>query len=398
MGLFGSLSGLVSVELTSADISASLRQINEDRIPIKHVRLFDDLTASFTISRRYLNRIRKMADRKGERLIVRAYKGLYWNLYSLLQRPVLLAGLSFLFLMSLFLPTRILVVEIEGNDMLTNNLILETAHDAGIRFGASRRDVRSEKVKNELLGALPQLQWAGVNTYGCRAVISVRERELEREHLPGYTFSNVVSACDGVVTSITVTSGTGMCNAGQAIRKGQLLISGYMDCGGVIAEQRATGEIFAQTRHEISVITPSECELRVASDGIQTNYSLSIGKKRINFYKGSGISDSSCVKMVTQYYFTLPGGYKLPLALIKEQKVFYQTKPHEIETEQSAYRLSEFSQKLLRSESVALTIVDKQEMIEAADGVVKLYGVYSCSEMVGREQIELTGDSHDKTN
>lgn len=40
-------------------------------------------------------------------------------------------------------------------------------------------------MKNALLSAIPELQWAGVNTYGCRAVISVRERTLpERKPEP----------------------------------------------------------------------------------------------------------------------------------------------------------------------------------------------------------------------
>ena len=36
--------------------------------------------------------------------------------------------------------------------------------------------IRSEKVKNSLLQRIPQLQWAGINTDGCVAVISVREK------------------------------------------------------------------------------------------------------------------------------------------------------------------------------------------------------------------------------
>jgi hypothetical protein len=48
-------------------------------------------------------------------------------------------------------------------------------------------------------------------------------------------------------------------------------------------------------------------------------YSILLGKKRINFYKGSGIYDGSCVKMVSQYHLTLPGDYVLPVTVVKEE-------------------------------------------------------------------------------
>ena len=92
----------------------------------------------------------------------------------MLFRPVLLAGLGILFLLAMYLPSRVLFIRVEGNMQIPDRQILAAAEECGIRFGASRREVRSEKVKNALLSSVPQLQWAGVNTAGCVATISVR--------------------------------------------------------------------------------------------------------------------------------------------------------------------------------------------------------------------------------
>ena len=398
MGLFDSLIGAVRVELTSADITTSLRAINMMRIPIHKLQIVDDLSAQFTVSRCDLKRIQNEVSKKGDNIKIFSKSGIFWWIWGLRQRPVFIIGILILFLMSEILPSRVLFVEVEGNSQIARNQILEAADSAGISFGTSRRNVKSEMVKNKLLAALPQLQWAGVNTYGCRAVISVRERTVEDEQLKKYVLSSMVASCDGIVTSVTVTSGTGNCDVGQAVQKGQLLISGYTDCGGIVTLGQAKGEIFAQTNHKITAVTPSENLIRTDPGDSKTYSSLCIGKKRINFYKGSGISDGSCVKMVTQYHLTLPGGYRLPLSLVVEEKNHYQTQINQIDRRKSSVLLCEFSRNLLRNEGVALEVLDAEERIAAENSLLIVNAVYNCTEMINRERGEQIGDFHGKTD
>lgn len=398
MGLFRSLAGTVRLELTSANVAGTLQSINEMGISISDVQTSGDLTASFTVSRRSLRSIEKLASRKGERLTVLGRSGFFWALWGLRRRPVLLCGMALLLMLALLAPSRVLFVEVEGNDQIPARLICEAAQEAGIRFGASRREVRSEKMKNALLAAVPQLQWAGVNTYGCTAVISVRERAAETQTPEKYAVSNIVAADDGVVTSCTATSGTLLCAVGQAVQKGQVLISGYVDCGQTITATRAQGEIFAQTRHDLTVITPSESVVRGRLRAESTNFSLLIGKKRINFYKGSGISDATCVKMYSQYHLTLPGGYRLPVTLVKETVLSYDTNVQPRSEAEAQQLLSAFAKDYLRQTMVALTVLDAKETFSMEGGCCRLRGQYACVEMIGREQGEQIGDFHGKTD
>lgn len=398
MGIFRSLAGTVRLELTSADVAASLQTMNKLGIRISNVETCGDLTACFTASRRSLREIESLAARKGERLKIKSRNGLSWKIRELSLRPVLLIGIVLLLVLVLFVPSRVFFVEVEGNDAVPSRLILEAAQDAGIRFGASRRAVRSEKMKNELLGVLPQLRWAGVNTYGCTAVISVRERVEEKRTQKKYSVSSIVSAADGVITSCTVTSGNALCSIGQAVQKGQMLISGYTDCAQTVTATRAAGEIFALTQHDLTVVTPSESLSRGEIREQIVNFSLQVGKKRINFKKDSGIYAPTCVKMYTQYDLTLPGGYRLPVSLLKETVLVYDTQTQPRSEETVVQQLSDFAKDYLRCQMVALTVLDAQE--EAADvgGVFRLMGHYRCTEMIGREQGEQIGEFYGKTD
>ena len=396
MGIFRSLAGSARLELTSADVSAALRDINAAKIRVWDVRIVGDLTVQFTASQKSIRFIEKIAGRKGERLNVIGRRGLFWPIMGLRNRPVLVLGMAFLFALAIFVPGRVLFVRVEGNAAVPGEMILEAAQDAGIRFGASRRAVRSEKVKNRLLGVMPQLQWAGVNTYGCTAVITVRERAQEQETKEEYPVSSIVASCDGVITSCTVTRGSGLCAVGQAVQKGQVLISGYVDCGQSITVTRSQGEIFALTRHELTVVTPSETMVREELRGQRTYYDFRIGKKRINFVKGSGISDGTCVKMYQEYQLTLPGGHRLPISLVKETVLTYDLKPCERSDTVVKKQLSDFAERYLQDHLVALVVLNAQEELTAEEKRFLFHGYYHCTEMIGRERAEQIGEFHEK--
>jgi len=398
MGIYQSLAGSVRIELTSADVAGSLQAINAAEIPVSNLCTVGDLTVEFTILHRYLNKIQNMSDQKGDRVIVLSHNGVFWLFRRMTQRPVILFCLCMLFLCAILLPTRVLFVEVEGNERIPDNMVLEAAKNAGIGFGVSRRVVRSEKMKNQLLDEIPQLQWAGVNTHGCTAIISVRERADGNRNQKNYTVSNIVASTDGIITSCTITGGAALCQEGQVVKKGQILISGYSDCGSFVTAGRSQGEVFAKTRHELTAVSPAHAGVRMQIAGKKTYYSLCFGKKRINFYKGSGISDGSCVKMIRQYHLTLPGNYTLPLVLVKEEQIDYQVVTNQIDTVASESRLSDFLESLIQNQGIALCVIDAQETFENKNGLIILKGVYNCTEMIGREQGVQIGDSHGKTD
>ena len=398
MGLYSSLAGTVKVELTSADVTGSMGAITDMDIPVSEVRMVGELSVCFSMSRRNLKKVTAFAEKRGDTLRILHHNGMFWSIVQFPKRPILFFGLVTMLMLVLLLPSRVLFIEVEGNDQIPEHMILDAAQAAGVHFGASRRQVRSEEVKNKLIGHLPQLQWAGVNTYGCRAVISVRERAQHAEEPEQFAVSNIVASCDGVITSCTVTGGTGLCEVGQAVEKGQVLISGYTDCGLQVTATRASGVVFAQTQHVFAVVTPAVSDARGEKTETHINYAVRLGKKRINFYKGSGISDGTCVKMYLEYNLTLPGGFQLPVALIKEETMAFKTDEYQVEVTDVEKMLSDFAQSYLCSHMVAGSIMEAQEQTNSGSGIHCMRGTYNCIEMIGREQGEQIGDFHGKTD
>lgn len=187
-----------------------------------------------------------------------------------------------------------------------------------------------------------------------------------------------------------------MVGVGQAVRAGQILISGFTDCGITIQATRAQGDVFALTQRKISVSTPQICQVRQLTGEKTTRFSLTLGKKRINFYKGSGISPSSCVKMYARYVLTLPGGFALPVALTKETVLTGQSEETSREISEDFFQT--FADDYLRSQMVAGRILHSDgRLLNLSDRYV-FTCTYSCEEMIGMQRQEKIGDFNGKTD
>ncbi len=386
LGFWNDLSGMIEIEVTSATAVDAMNAANMAGIQLSSVRVIDDLTFSCTVERRNVRALLQLLRRRGDNPRILRRTGLYWSLAGLRKRPVLVFGILFLIAFSLYLPTRVLFIAVEGNHTIQTTRILDEAENCGIRFGAARRSVRSEQMKNKLLGAIPDLEWAGINTYGCLAVISVRERTIENGENGKTGASSIVAERDGVVHSITATAGNPLCHVGQAVTAGQVLISGYTDCGLTIKAQRSVGEIMAYTSRDLTLITPQQSTRKGAIIRTQTKYSIIFGKKLINLSQDSGISDTSCDKIYEINYITLPGGFVLPAAVVAEHTTYRESSDQPREDAQQW--MPAYAKDYIQKQMIAGQVLHTIQNYQTKDGLRILTSRYACLEMIGREQKE----------
>lgn len=398
MNLYSSLRGTVTASLTGADITETLDLLARRGIPILHCQFHTELEAVITLRRGDYRQVKLLCGKRGDTLRLKKRSGIYWTLKALLKRPVLTFGALFYLVTALYLPSRVLFVRVVGNSAVPARLILEAAAECGIGFGASRREVRSERMKNALLEAVPQLQWAGVNTYGCVAEISVRERAQQEAPVVESSFGHIVAIREGIITSCNATRGNLLCAPGQAVEAGDILISGYTDCGLTIRAEQAQGEVFAATRRELTVITPDICLAGAENGEEKKKISLLIGKKRINFWKDSGIWDATCDRMYEEYYITLPGGFQLPFGWSVERYRPRTLSETELSAESREQLLQEAGAAYLKGQMLSGTIRDSVLTLAEEDGYLQMTGQYSCVEMIGFMQRQEIGETNGETD
>ena len=395
MNLF---SATVTVEITGADIPGTLALLTDRGIRVENCISPEELTAIISVTHKDATALQRLCEKRGDRVQILRRRGLYWMGRAFLLRPVLVIGMLLTLFATMYLPGRVLFIRVTGNTTVPTRLILASAEECGIGFGVSRRSVRSERMKNALLEALPQLQWAGVNTRGCVAEISVRERRLEEMTKDAGGFGHVIASMDGVILSATATRGNLLCMPGQAVAAGEVLISGYTDCGISIRAEGAQGEIFAATRRKITAVTPDKILQCTASGGVTKKISLFIGKKRINLWKDSGIWDSTCDRMYEEYYITLPGGFQLPMGWSVERFTSRSCMPGALEPDVLRQLLVLSGETWLKGRMISGTIRERAVSFEELDGSVQMTGEYSCVEMIGFPQRLEIGETNGENN
>ena len=379
----------IQIRVVSPEPEKVLTKLTQRGVLVLDVVPIDLLTVSIRIYKRHYPIAEQLLDYDGISYKVINETGFLWRVASSLRRPILVMGLIFFFCVGIFLPNRILFFRVIGNSRIPERKILYYADQSGMHFFSKSAVVRSETIKNQLLSALPQLQWVGVTTSGCVATIHVREKsdaDTQKNIVP--VESNIVAACDGVITEMIIYSGTPQITVGQAVKGGDLLVSGYTDIGQVMKLSNANAEIFAYTSRNTIFKGVYPEQARGEFTGKHTCYKLKLGKKVINLCNHSRISDVSCGKMYSDNYCYLPGAFRLPISLIRETYVYCELESIDMLPERFSSWLPSYAREYMQRQLVAGEILlEKQQWVFTADSG-QLNAMFSCHEMIGRLKYE----------
>ncbi len=304
---------------------------------------------------------------------------------GLKKRWVLLLGLMGLVAGLFVLPNYIVALEVEGCEITQPEEILRALQTLDVGFGTWGPSIDTDWIQNEMLRLVPELRWIAVNCSGMRANILVAERTppepmIDRRE----SVSNLVACADGIVTELQVMNGQAACAVGDAVVEGQVLISGIVDLERCTMYTRALGEVYAQTRRQITVLTP-EVRLERSPEGVAGRcIYLRAGRKRIKIFGSSGIFMGDCVKMIRREAMSLPGGYELPLELWIE--TYYHTKPQAISlpAPQAEALLLDYVNRWSSEALVAGQVEHQEAELTAEAGSYTLTQTLHCREMIAR--------------
>lgn len=386
------------LRIVSPDIPHFIDTLIDNKVLLYDVNIEDELSATITASEYHYKQIFRLAE-------------LYQSQLEILQNPkttsikrflkhrwLYLFGILLLICMTIFIPTRVYFFEISGNNQISDIEILETLSANGLMFGTKRTLINSETIKNSLLQQIPLLDWAGITTKGCLAVVEVREKGiLSRENDTNHIISSIVAERDGYIESITVTKGYPQCKPGQSVLKGQVLISGYEDCGLLIRGTQAAGEIKAKTYRTNTMIVPTIVEVRTKSKESFSVFAIQIGKKLINLNKCSRISPGTCVRIQERKYLTLPGGFQLPISFIREKIVSYEIETVSLEDKDLSW-IDDSLEHYVTAQMYDGKILQRTALRNMQEECCTLIVGYACLEQIGKTKIEEILSFHGKNN
>lgn len=144
---------------------------------------------------------------------------------------------------------------ISGNNAVDSAAIADALQTIGVCEGARAAKIDPEEKRNELLLEMKELSWAAINIEGSRVTVDVIETKFEDEK--DTAPSNLKAGYDGIVRKIEVIKGVASVKVGDAVRKGDLLVSGMHEYSDQTTDlTRARGKIYAEVNQSFRVAQP----------------------------------------------------------------------------------------------------------------------------------------------
>ena len=239
------------------------------------------------MSRKDYKNVLPIARRAKTRLKIVSKRGLYSRAAKYRGRYGLAVGFLAFILILRLLSSVIWNININGNKTVSDKTILAQLNDIGIFEGVFAASIDAENARQQLLISCPELSWCAINIDGCIANVDVKETaEKKLEAKTDYP-ANIIAKRGGTIMSIRAYYGAPSVSVGEAVAKGDILVSGTMEnkYGGIMyCEARA--EVIAQTVHKLSVTVPFNQQRKVDIAKPQTRKILTLFGAQIPLFFG----------------------------------------------------------------------------------------------------------------
>ena len=377
------LRGEMRVRITGASVERCMNLLSEEKIDFWGICRKDELNVELSMLSKEKRRLPALALRSFCTTEILSERGLIKYLQPLRKRPLLLFGTAFVLMLSFFLQSFVWVIEVEGEERVHEKVILRELEALDIRFGAWASSIDPQLTKARMLNAVPELSWLAVNRTGGKLTVLVTERDVAMSEKPPYQAGSIIAARDGLITDYNILEGMRLCKRGDAVKAGQILVSGYEDYGLYLRAVCADAEIYATTWHAGTVAMPAQHMEKRYTGKEWTQISLLLGRKRINLCGNSGIFTACCDRMINVKKVSI-AGYEFPLAIETATYREYEEIPSEVDAAAARQQLSEAWQRLLRADMIAGRAEKTTEHFLQSGDLYVLNAESTCNEMIAR--------------
>ncbi len=245
----------------SAEKGFNERFINSctaDNIPLWDMRKKGSVLTAKTTLKGY-RKIRNPAKNSSMKVHMVKKVGLPFLINRYIRRTGLIVGLIIAFSCLVYLSGHIWIVEVTGNENLTDSEVIEAFEDAGLKVGSRKSKLQLSQIESSAMLKLNSASWAAVNIKGCTAEINVRDLKEIPDIETHQGTANIVARKDGQIAVLEAYRGSAATGVGQSVLEGELIISG-------ITENRlqenlftdAYGYVVAKTNINVKTVTDNK--------------------------------------------------------------------------------------------------------------------------------------------
>ncbi len=327
--------------------------------------------------------LKKLGDRCAVEITPLHCRGIPFIYSNNKNRWGLLLGAVLFFGLCAFLSSFVWVVEVDGTPSVSEYKIRQALDAQGLYSGAWKGNLAPDTIERETMRDLGSFGWMSVNITGTVAKVSVSEKYNSDDVKPQETRPcNIKAVKDGQIVRMDIRSGVAAVKAGDAVTKGELLVSGVLSVeNDADYLTPSVGEVFAKTEHTKTVSQPLKYTQRLPSGRVVERNSLNFLGINLPLnltYIPSGDYSTEC-----EYLNLIACGNTMPIGIYNEYCTEYTNREIKLSEEQA--KESCLAQLALYEvfNLGECEITDRKLKHEIKDGCYILTAAYSCIEDIG---------------
>ncbi|MFR8235878.1 MAG: sporulation protein YqfD [Anaerovoracaceae bacterium] len=254
----------VKIKIEGFRIDRLLDKAMKRGLDVRNIRIISPLQAVCWVTPQDLAELKKMA-KALYKITEEEHRGPENRIRKFIRTPLKVAGvvvvLALVISQSFFVKT----IEVSGYKAIPETLLRECLSESGVSEGAYRPAIDWKAAENHVYETFPQITWLQLVYDGRKVFLNIAEsedpivtEEFSREEERKYT--NIVASRSGYIETVSIYRGMLLTEEGEFVRKGQVLVSGYVPTEPTVYEEnwpkgyyvRCSGEIWAKVPYRLT--------------------------------------------------------------------------------------------------------------------------------------------------
>ena len=244
---------------------------------------------------------------------INSKKGLPILFHKYRKRKILLVFFIPVILSILISSRYIWNIEVVGVENINIQELIYQLEQEGIGVGKRKSNIDTENIIDNIRLKRKDIAWLSLDMKGTNVIVTLVEAKEKPKIINNNEYCNIVASQDGLITKITADTGTAIAKEGQIVKKGDILIGGYME--GKYTDTRyvhAKGEVKAKVWYTKKVTSGFTREISNQTGVTENRYSININNFKINLYKTlpnfenyDTINETKKVKLFSNFYLPI---------------------------------------------------------------------------------------------
>lgn len=372
------LKSYLTIHISGGFSERFINLCNRNRITLWDIT-YENETVTANIYSRDFVALKSIRRKSGVKLKILSKNGLRFDLVKHKKRRGLFFGAVFAAAFMIVMNMFVWEIETVGSVKLSRSEILSTVKKIGLDYGTFVPLFNGNEASRDALSLFNgEVLWLAINIKGSKATIEVRDLEKPSDKNIKSEPSNLIANFDGILIRAQTNSGVQVAEAGEAVTKGSILISGIFENeDGTVMYQRSDGCFTALNQR--SLHREFVKELSCAGFTSVQRY-----RKLIFFHLKAPLYFRMKNNFDEQYYTRQISFNEKVLPLGMTEGAMYKTDTEKVNNVTNLYYIDKFSNEEYEKMKNTLIISADYSLVDS-DNKLNISCDYECIDYIGEE-------------